>query len=340
VRATYVFVRSITLSLLVVLALTSAARPACARPDEPGQDGNAADSGARERSRAAFRRGVGQLRAQDWAGARVSFEEAWALFQHPSILLNLGIARLRTDDPVLAEQDLVRFLSEDPGAAPEELAGAREALAEARSKIGTLRIVATPASARVVVDGKAIPVRTPPQGSNEGGVAEARLSAGKHAVRVEADGFRLNATEVDLPAKSERDVRVVLVENDVAKRKPASPPLPPPTATRAIVGWSLAGASGLALAASGYMGLRAMSLASDYADRSNPSFQDRDVKDEGLTLRTGADVALATALVAGVGAAILLLTDIGTGSGGDLATTGSRRSVSRTAPPQSALLRW
>src|SRR3954470_13089318 len=124
---------------MVVLAMTGAVVPAYARPDDP--PAGSVDPKVRERSRAAFRRGVVQLRARDWAGGRASFEEAWSLVQHPSILLNLGIARLRTDDPVLAEQDLVRFLSEDSGAGAEELASAREALADARSKIGTLRVV-------------------------------------------------------------------------------------------------------------------------------------------------------------------------------------------------------
>jgi Tfp pilus assembly protein PilF len=153
-----------------------------ARPDEPPaaatptKESTSADPASRDRSRAAFRKGVAQLRAQDWAGARASFEEAWSLVQHPSILLNLGIARLRTDEPVLAEQDLVRFLSEDPGAAAEEIASARDALAEARSKIGTLRVVASPASARVTVDGKAVAVRG--TAGTQGGVAEVRLKAG------------------------------------------------------------------------------------------------------------------------------------------------------------------
>jgi Tfp pilus assembly protein PilF len=101
----------------VVLAcagsVTSVAREA--RADEPQIT---ADADAREKSRVAFRRGVAQLRSQDWTAARASFEAAWALYPHPSILLNLGIARLRTDEPVRAEQDLVRFLSEDVGASP------------------------------------------------------------------------------------------------------------------------------------------------------------------------------------------------------------------------------
>ncbi|MBX3219514.1 MAG: PEGA domain-containing protein [Labilithrix sp.] len=313
------------LGLLVALALGGAARSAYARPDDsPSKDASAVDAAARERSRAAFRRGVAELRAEDWAGARASFEEAWSLVQHPSILLNLGIARLRTDDPVLAEQDLVRFLSEDSGATSEELASAREALGEARSKIGTLRVIATPATARVVIDGHPAGVRAP-SSAGQGGVAEARLKAGEHTVVVEAEGFRADRRSVAVAPKSETELGVVLTAEG------ATPSRSEGTQTRAIVGWSLGGVSGVALAASGVMALRAMSLSSDYADRGSPSFQDRDVKDEGIAFRTGADVALVTALLAGAGAVILLFTDIG---------ASDAPGVARLGAPRPALVRW
>ena len=333
---TSVTARSTLLGVIAALVALSSvpaaqARPADAAPHAP--DASSTDAATRERSRAAFRRGVTQVRAQDWAGARASFEEAWSLVQHPSILLNLGIARLRTDDPVLAEQDLVRFLSEDPGAAPEELASAREALAEARSKIGTLRVVATPASARVVVDGQAVPVRASAS-SAEGGIAEARLKAGRHAVKIEAEGFVPDEMSVDVPAKSESDVRVVLVAKDAGSKQGGSSGRAP--STRAIVGWSLAGTSGLALVASGVMALRALSLSNDYEDRSSPSFQDRDVKDEGIAFRTGADVALVAALLAGAGAAVLLLTELGEPGAAGVARLGPPKR----APRDPALFRW
>jgi hypothetical protein len=282
-------------------ARDGASAPAVAQAAQT-KDGASTDPKARERSRAAFRRGVAQLRAQDWTGARTSFEEAWSLVQHPSILLNLGIARLHTDDPVLAEQDLLRFLSEDPGAAPEELASAREALAEARSKIGTLRILVTPSTARVIVDNQPVAVRA---GDAQQGLAEVRSKSGAHTVVVDADGFEPSTKPVDLAAKAETELKVDLV----AKSAPTAPPKE--SGTRKILGWSLAGTAGAALIASGVMALRAVSLADDYEDPRNPSFQRRDVKDEGVGFRTGADVALAVGLVAGAGAVVLLFTDLG-----------------------------
>ena len=99
-----------------------------------------ADDDARERSRAAFRRGVGQAETGDYASARDSFLEAYTLFPHPSILLNLGIARAHTGEWLEAEQDLVRFLADDGGAQPDELASARAELAQTRNHLGTFRL--------------------------------------------------------------------------------------------------------------------------------------------------------------------------------------------------------
>src|ERR1700682_1074191 len=73
----------------------------------------------REASRAAYRRGVQEVESQNYAAARDSFLEAYRLFAHPSILLNLGIARMHTAEFVVAEQDLVRFLSDDGGASQD-----------------------------------------------------------------------------------------------------------------------------------------------------------------------------------------------------------------------------
>lgn len=296
-------------------------RSALAKPEEP--PGSPAERDARERSRAAFRQGVAELRARDWKGARASFEEAWALYPHPSILLNLGIARLETGDPVLAEQDLVRFLSEDFGATPEELAGAREALAQARTKIGTIRVVATPASARILVDGRAISERV--AGEGDGVVAEIRAKAGRHTVAVDADGHAREERAVDLAARTQIEVKVALAPLGTS----AVPPPAEGPSGRTITGYGLAGLAGVALAAGAFSGIRALSLSSAYEDRTDlSSFQNPDVKGEGETFRTVADVAFGVAIVSGVAAAVLLFTDVGAGKGSD---------VVRRSP---ALFRW
>ncbi len=286
-------------SLLLAGAL---AEPQAARADEPAPPN--AEGEARDRSRSAFRKGVAQLRAQDWTAARASFESAWSLFPHPSILLNLAIARLHTDDAVRAEQDLVRFLSEDGGASPDELASAREALTDARARIGTLKVIASPPIARVSIDGKAVETI---RRADAGVVAELRIKPGRHTVAVEADGHTLERRNVDVIAKTEAAITVSLkpVET-VVKPPPENGP-----STRAVVGWSLAGLSGAALITGGITALRANSLSNDYGDRQSPRFQSSGARSEGIRFRTAADIALSVALLSGAAAVLLLITDLG-----------------------------
>ena len=286
----------------MVVALAASPRAAEAQ-DKP----SAAEAEARDRSRVAFRKGVAQLRAQEWSAARASFEAAWSLFPHPSILLNLAIARLHTDDPVRAEQDLVRFLSEDGGASAEELASAREALADARSRLGSLRVIASPPIARVAVDGTAVETLRRADGAS-GVVAEMRIKPGRHAISVEAEGFVPIRRSVDVLAKGEASVTVILAAVEIAAKPP---PEPPGVSTRSIVGWSLVGLAGAALVTGGVTGLRAKSLSSDYGDPQSPRFQDPDARSTGIAFRTAADVALGVAVVSGAAAMILLVTDLG-----------------------------
>ena len=304
--------RVLVLSLFLATAVAAPvfAPPALAAPGDPAL--SAAD---KEKSRAAFRRGVAQARAQDWAAARASFEEAWSLVQHPSILLNLGIARLKTDEPVLAEQDLVRFLSDDAGAAPEEIRSAREALAEARAQIGTLHIVVMPPNAHISVDGKAPAMRAVEGGAKEATV-DMRVRAGAHDVTVEAEGFTTVKQSPDVLAKGTAEVRVSLVPEPPKAPEPVVvKPLPPPpeheTSTRTVVGWTLTGVGGVALVTSGILALRALSLSHDYTDRSSASFQSKDTRSTGITFRTGADIALLTGVIAGATGLVLLLTNVG-----------------------------
>lgn len=315
--------RAALTSIVMLVAVTSVL-PRSAHAQEPPSAN--VDADAKEKSRAAFRKGVAQLRAQDWGAARASFENAWSLFPHASILLNLGIARLRTDDPVRAEQDLVRFLSEDVGASPDELAGAREALAEARTKIGALKIiVVSPPSARVLIDGKAVETVRRPDAGALGVVAEVRAKPGKHSVTVEAEGHSAVHRDVDVVAKSEVAMTVKLAPIDADAGRPPKPVEDGPP-MRAVVGWSLAGLAGASLITGAFTALRAKTLSDEYSDKASSRYQDDGVRTDGVTFRTAADVALGIALVSGTAAVILLFTDVGKSSSAD---------VSR-----AAVLRW
>lgn len=289
------------------LAVTLAvAAPSLAYADKPEQ--TQVDPATRDKSRAAFKKGVTQLKAQDWAGARGSFEEAYSLVPHPSILLNLGISRLKTDDPAGAEEALTKFLQEDSGAGPDELASARDALSSARGQIGTIKLKVTPDSAKISVDGKAVTT------------TDVRVKAGSHALTIEAEGYQSAEKQVDVPAKGSISVEATLVK--AGGPPPAGGDKPKPDdkkdvstsddSFRPILGYSLLGVSGVALIATGIMAARAFSLSSDYGDTNNKeTYQNPDTKSSGIAMRTGADVAFIVALLAGAGAVVLLFTDIG-----------------------------
>lgn len=289
-----------------------AAPPPLTPDGQPAASGTATpaappDPAAKEKSRAAFRKGVAQIKANDWQGARASFEEAYSLVQHPSILLNLGLSRLKTGDPVLAEQDLTKFMADDPGASADEIASARDALADAKTKIGTLKIAATPPNASVKVDGAAAALKAD-------GTADVRVKAGTHKITAEADGYAPVDQNIDVAGKAEVKVDVALASNGGAK--PVDKPTDKPaddgsTNYRNIGGYALAGVAGAGLIATTIMGLRAISLSSDYSAKGTSTYQNQDTKSSGIAMRTGADVSLIIAILAGTGAAILLFTDIG-----------------------------
>ena len=291
--------RALILTTFLAVAIPlSIPLPASAAPEIP-----AATPESKDKSRAAFKKGVAQLRAQDWLGARNSFEAAWLFYSHPSILLNLGISRLKTGDPVLAEADFVRFLSEDFGASPDELASAREALAEARASIGTLKLTVMPTTASVTVDGAAVQLSR----KGEGLGADLHVKGGSHTIITEATGFEKDSRDVNVAAKAEEPVTIELKAIVVAPKVVVDQGM----STRHIVGWSLAGFGGAALITGGFLGIRAKSIADDYNDSVARRQDDADLRSKGMTYRTGADVMFGVAILSAAAAAVLLLTDLG-----------------------------
>jgi hypothetical protein len=271
---------------LLLAAATAAALLAASAPGHAQTD-------AKERSRAAFRRGVTQAQAGDYTSARDSFLEAYRIFAHPSILLNLGIARAHTGEWVQAEQDLVHFLADDGGAQPDELASARAELAQTRQHLGTFRLRVTPSGARATLDTKPLAVIP-------GTFVDVRTTRGAHDLHVAAEGFVSVDRAVQLDADRAPDVDVSLAAGvDVPVEKPMD--------VRSIVGWSLVGVGVLGLGIGAYCGVQAQTLANEYNTAGNAHFQDPSTKSSGITFRTTADLSFVVALAgAGVGTYLLL----------------------------------
>ncbi len=274
--------------VLLAIALVSASttRVASAAPDDP-----------KEQSRAAFRKGVSQVKAGDYAAARDAFLEAYKLFAHPSILLNIGIARSKTGEFVDAEQDLSRFLSDDGGASPDEITSARSALSEVRQHLGTLRLKVAPDAARATLDTKNVALAP-------GDYAIVRTTLGPHDLHIEADGYEPHDQKVEIVRDRETVTQVALFST----KRPTKPEVPvePTSSTRPIVGWSLVGAGVAFVGVGAFCGLTAIKKKNDYNAQSAP--QDDSLRSSGVTFRTISDIGFVAAIVSGGIGTYLLLT--------------------------------
>jgi hypothetical protein len=250
----------------------------------------------REQSRAAFMRGVSESHQGHFTAARDAFLEAYKLYAHPSILLNLGIARWHTGEYVQAEQDLARFLSDDGGASDEEIANARAALLATRQHLGVVRLRIAPDGAKATLDGQRVALVP-------GSFAEVRAVVGPAVLVVEAGGY-------------EAERRTLVVEHDSPSTvdlalKPLAGGAPPPAAgevaapdrhTRRLLGYGALGVAAVTATVATVAGFRAIALAHDYNTAGSGSFQDPSTKSTGIAFRTTSDVLFATTLVAaGVG---------------------------------------
>jgi hypothetical protein len=248
----------------------------------------------RTESRAAFARGVSEAHKNHFTAARDAFLEAYRLFPHPSILLNLGVARMHTGEYVAAEADLSKFLTDDGGASAEDRANGKATLLVVRKHLGTFRLRVTPASARATLD--SVPVTLVP-----GSFADVRAIVGPGQLHVEAEGF----LSIDREVLVSKDTPLA-IDLEMTRAGATVAPLPPPppeikTERHTTLGWGLIG-GGAAVAAVGVIaGVEALSLAHDYNTPGIPGYQEASTRTEGLTWRTSADVLFATAL--GLGAA-------------------------------------
>ncbi len=251
-------------------------------------------------------RGVAQAHQGDYPAARESFLEAYKLFAHPSILLNLGIAHWHTSEYVAAELDFVRFLSDDGGASVDEIASARAALGAVRAHLGTVRIKVSPEGARAELDAQ--PVALAP-----GAFVEVRTLLGTHRVHAEAAGHESADAGVNVdrsgPSVVELSLKAAVEAGDASQRssRVEEPEKPVRTSRRVVVGWSFVGASVFLAGVGTIAGLQAVSYANDYNTRDSANYQSPDARSTGILFRTTADVSFAAAILCGAAGAYLLL---------------------------------
>jgi hypothetical protein len=267
--------------------------------------GAAADS-PRDQSRAAFMRGVADAHQGHYTAARDEFLEAYNLYAHPSILMNLGIARWHTGEYIQAEKDLARFLSDDGGASDEDIANARAGLAAVRQHLGTVRMRVAPVGARVMLD-------TQPVTLVLSGFAEVRAVVGPNELRAEADGYETVRQSVVVSHETPVTLDLSLKPLAAAGAKHEKPSSPGEAdGTRKLVAYSSIAVSAASTIAWAGFGLRALSLASAYNTKGSLEYQDPGTKSTGIAFRSAADVFFVTALLAGGVGAYLLIFPVGT----------------------------
>jgi hypothetical protein len=249
---------------------------------------------AREDSRAAFRRGVSAVKQQHWTEARDDFLQAYKLFPHPSILLDLGVSRFHVGEFVASEQDLTRFLAEDTGAQPEELQTARSTLADVRKHLGTLRVRISPVGSTATLDDK-------PLSLVAGELTDVRVSLGSHSLEASAPDHDRWSGKVNVDGPEAKVVDLTLSPRGEQHAGGGVP-------AQRIGSFVLFG-TGVALAGFGiFAGVRSIDLANQYNTPTEANFQNPATKSEGIAFRTAADVTLVIAGACVVAGIILYVT--------------------------------
>jgi tetratricopeptide (TPR) repeat protein len=109
------------------------------------------DDAATKDARARFTEGVELFDKGQYEAAKAKFVQAYALRKHPAVLQNLAQSSLKAGHPLEASKYFQQYLREATQATPQQRQDAEAGLAEARSKLGRIEIVA-PAGTEIFID--------------------------------------------------------------------------------------------------------------------------------------------------------------------------------------------
>jgi hypothetical protein len=139
--------RPIATALLLTFAPVTFAAPVRAQ--------GSAEDPTTAMARARFKEGVEFYDKGEFEQARVSFLQAYALKKHPAVLLNLAWSCVKSGHAVEADRYFKQFLAEGKDITEKQRADANDGLAQARTKMGRIEVVAA-AGTEVTVDGDRI----------------------------------------------------------------------------------------------------------------------------------------------------------------------------------------
>ncbi|MCG8420214.1 MAG: PEGA domain-containing protein [Proteobacteria bacterium] len=260
-------------------------------------------AGAQRRARALFDQGNLLMETASPARAAARYKQALALWDHPIIHFNLGMAQRLLDQLVAAHASLPRSMQHGPAAiGKKQYQHARKILTLLESQLGHIEVVCAETGARVTLDGKLLFI-------GPGHTAQF-VRAGEHQITASKKGRETYQAPVTLAPGARTRIDAVLREKGQVQTERYLP---------AWVPWaSLAGAA-VTLAGAGYLDRR----SSDAMDRfdidvqAHPRCQGRGCNEDNAAelfdrrerAELQHDVAVAMYAVGGaafVGSAVLL----------------------------------
>ena len=200
---------------LSLALLASASPPVLAQEQPAGADADAARDEAHER----FNLGLALMENENWEAARLEFERSLELFPTRSALFNLGMCQKALHRYLQALETFEGWLAAYAESAPaQEHATIEEAIAELRSFVGELVVIAEPPGAQVAVDGA--PVGVTPLDS------PVPVEVGIHTVEVTAAGHEGALRQITVISRQRVEVAVELIPRTPAEPVPPEGPGP------------------------------------------------------------------------------------------------------------------
>jgi hypothetical protein len=204
-----------------------------------------------------FERGVALVDDEDWPGALVEFERAYAIDPNYRVLFDIAQCRYQLHDYVAALQAFQRYLSEGQDAVPADRKSKVEGdIAILKGRVASLRVSSAISGAEVSIDDAV--VGTTPL------VAPVLVSAGLHRIVLRLAGG----------ATVSRDVALAGEENAEVVLDPVAPPTAPSRVDSAFIsvpaaggrraeasllpGWIAFGAGAVGLGVGAYFGVEAI----------------------------------------------------------------------------------
>lgn len=213
--------RPIAFALLLSFAPAAVSLPRVALAQNPQDDA------LTKAARARFQEGVDAFDKGNYEAARAAFKQAYALKQHPAVLLNLAQSSLKSGHYLEASKMFQTYLNDPQG---DKKADATKGLTDARSKLGRLDVTAPPGSEVTVDD--AVVGKTPMSDPLD-------VEAGNHTVRVKLPDNTSSEQKIVVTAGQVQPVRFAAAStvvnpptnppNNPPDHQPANPPTNPPT---------------------------------------------------------------------------------------------------------------